>query len=165
MEDVVVAGQVYSRGPCVVSVYRLPSCCSGGECDVLCPLLLASAARSLGMCGRASTPTWAETPERRGPWHSHRELVWTPEREGWTPFLFLCPPRSGRCCAGIRLWTSGPRAWGHVVLPSQQALSSTLRPAWGVSRCWPLGLPVGPAGPPRMQLWVLSPPLVHVQGL
>ena len=51
-----MAGQVYSRGPYVVSVYRLPSCCSGGECDVPCPLLLASAA-SWGLGGLVAALT------------------------------------------------------------------------------------------------------------
>lgn len=80
------------------------------------------------------------------------------------------PPCSGRCCAGTRLWTYVPRAWGTLGAPLTAgpelgADLSMLWPTWGVSRCWPLGPPVGSAGPPRMQLWVLSPPLMHVQGL
>lgn len=54
-------------------------------------LLLARAARSLGMCGRASTPTWAETPERRGPRHSHRELARHQKGRAGCSFCFSAP--------------------------------------------------------------------------
>lgn len=117
-------GAVYPHGPCVVSVYRLPSGFSGGECDVLCPLLLARAAWLLGMCGRVSTPTWAEAPERWGLPHSHRELVRTPERRAGR--LPVSPPRPVQDAAVQEpgYGPVSPRAWGHfLVLPSQQALS------------------------------------------
>lgn len=114
-------------------------------------LLLARAARSLGMCGRASTPTWAETPERRGPRHSHRELVQTPEREGWMLFLFLRPhPVQDAAVQEPGCGPMSPGPGGHLVLPSQQALSSAL-----ICPC--CGQPgVCPGAGPWVLLWVLQ---------
>lgn len=142
---------MFPRGPCVVSVYHLPSGFSGGECDVLCPLLLARAARSLGMCGRVSTPTWAEAPERWGLPHSHRELVRTPEREGWTLFLFLCPrPVQDAAVQEPGCGPVSPGPGGHLVLPSQQALSL-------VPTCPRRSQPgVCPGAGPWVLLWVLQ---------
>lgn len=118
---------------------RCPVSPAAGQC---CPLL--------GMCGRASPPP-GQRPQRGGVLGTATgSLSGHQKGRAGCPSCFSAQPRSGRCCAGTGLWTSSPRAWGHLVLLSQQALS--LGPT-----CPRRGQPgVCPGAGPWLFLWVLQ---------